>query len=301
MLVYLNTSLNTGHAHATGRETIIFPVLARDEEPYKTTQESMFNYVRLSDGGKTRYEGVRSELDIIADVASATLGKSGSIDWSAMRDANLVRSWIARLVPGFESLSDIAETKKEFHIAGRVLHADGFPTASGRAKFHAHPIPAVPATGGAQFNLMTVRSEGQFNTVVYEEEDLYRGQERRDVVLMHPEDMKEQALSANQRVSIKNDTGIMHGLLVRPFDIKRGNILMYYPEANVLVPRMMDPSSKTPAFKCIPVRVSPMASNFKNGGVGGHSDAVSSRHWARKILNQMRLALRGKKSRLNAC
>ena len=33
---------------------------------------------------------------------------------------------------------------------------------------------------------MTVRSEGQFNTVVYEEEDLYRGQDRRDVILMNP-------------------------------------------------------------------------------------------------------------------
>ena len=31
---------------------------------------------------------------------------------------------------------------------------------------------------------MTVRSEGQFNTVVYEEEDIYRAQERRDVILM---------------------------------------------------------------------------------------------------------------------
>ncbi len=29
--------------------------------------------------------------------------------------------------------------------------------------------------------LMTIRSEGQFNTVVYEEEDIYRAQDRRDV------------------------------------------------------------------------------------------------------------------------
>ena len=35
---------------------------------------------------------------------------------------------------------------------------------------------------------MTVRSEGQFNTVVYETEDFYRGQERRDVILLHPDD-----------------------------------------------------------------------------------------------------------------
>jgi anaerobic selenocysteine-containing dehydrogenase len=299
MLVYLNTALNTGHAHATGKETIIFPVLARDEEPYKTTQESMFNYVRLSDGGKTRYEGVRSELDIIADVAAATLKASATIDWNAMRDANQVRSWIAKLVPGFESLSTISETKKEFHIPGRVLHSGGFPTPSGRAKFHAHPIPTVPKTGGAQFNLMTVRSEGQFNTVVYEEEDLYRGQERRDVVLMNPDDMKDQSLVENQKVTIKSSTGVMHGQLIRPFNIKRGNILMYYPESNVLVPRMVDPSSKTPAFKCISVQVSPQ--KYGKGASGGISDVVSHRHWARKVLTSIKTAVHGKKSRLNAC
>jgi hypothetical protein len=30
---------------------------------------------------------------------------------------------------------------------------------------------------------------------------------------------------------------------------------MYYPEANVLVPRGLDPASKTPAFKCVPIEV----------------------------------------------
>jgi predicted molibdopterin-dependent oxidoreductase YjgC len=50
-ITYLSTTLNTGHAHGLARETIILPVLARDEEPQPTTQESMFNYVRMSDGG----------------------------------------------------------------------------------------------------------------------------------------------------------------------------------------------------------------------------------------------------------
>ncbi|MEX2172907.1 MAG: molybdopterin-dependent oxidoreductase, partial [Pirellulaceae bacterium] len=56
-LVYLNTTLNTGHAHGLAKETIILPVLARDEEPQPTTQESMFNYIRLSDGGPRRHAG----------------------------------------------------------------------------------------------------------------------------------------------------------------------------------------------------------------------------------------------------
>ncbi len=47
---------------------------------------------------------------------------------------------------------------------------------------------------------MTVRSEGQFNTVVYEQEDIYRGQERRDVVLLHPDDLRRLGLQNDQRV-----------------------------------------------------------------------------------------------------
>jgi len=51
-------------------------------------------------------------------------------------------------------------------------------------------FPRQPETGLAadELMLMTLRSEGQFNTVVYEDEDLYRGNTRRDVVMMAGED-----------------------------------------------------------------------------------------------------------------
>ena len=60
-ILYMNTTLNQGHFRGRGKATIVLPVLARDEEPQKTTQESMFNYIRLSDGGKERHFGPRSE------------------------------------------------------------------------------------------------------------------------------------------------------------------------------------------------------------------------------------------------
>src|SRR5690606_15502233 len=97
--------------------------------------------------------------------------------------------------------------------------------------------------------------EGQFNTVVYEEEDVYRGQERRDVVLMHPSDRKRLGLTVDQAVTVKTDAGVLHGVRVREFDIRPGNIAMYYPEANVLVPRAVDPASGTPAFKSVAARI----------------------------------------------
>ncbi len=256
-VVYLSTSLNTGHAHGLGRETLILPVQARDEESQATTQESMFNYVRLSDGGPQRLAGPRSEVDVIADLADRILGSTTPIDWSAMRDHANIRQVIGRVVPGFEEISEIDRTKKEFHIGGRTLHEPKFPTPNGRANIYVHELPELSHAEG-MLRLMTVRSEGQFNTVVYEETDIYRGQDRRDVILLHPEDVVRLGLEPEQRVTVSNATGKMSGILVREFsEIKPGNALMYYPESNVLVPKVVDPQSKTPSFKNILVSVSP--------------------------------------------
>ena len=203
-VVYLSTSLNTGHVHGLGaEETIILPVLARDEEPEPSTQESMFSYVRLSDGGKPRHVGPRSEVEIIADMAVRVLGDSQTshqnpIDWRAMSHTSTIRQAIAKIVPGLEQIADIDTNKKEFSIPGRALDRPRFPTHDGKANLFVHDLPAPPQ--GLQ--LMTIRSEGQFNTVVYEEEDLYRNQTRRDIVLMHPDDIRKLGLEAGGRCRI---------------------------------------------------------------------------------------------------
>ncbi|MFN0016777.1 MAG: FdhF/YdeP family oxidoreductase [Pirellulaceae bacterium] len=258
-IVYLNTTLNTGHAHGLAGETIILPVLARDEEPQPSTQESMFNYVRLSDGGPRRHQGPRSEVEIIARIARETLppgsAASGALDWQSMESTGKIREAIAKVVPGFEQLATIDKTKQEFALPGRIFHQPKFPTADGRAVMHTHDLPELPGNEN-QLRLMTVRSEGQFNTVVYENEDIYRGQDRRDVILLHPDDMVRLGLQEDQRVTVSSETGSMRNILARNYsDIRAGNALMYYPEANVLVSRHADPQSKTPAFKSILVSV----------------------------------------------
>lgn len=265
LVAYLTTTLNTGHAWGTARETLVLPVLPRDEEPQPTTQESMFSYVRLSDGGAARYPGPRSEVSVLAEIGRRVLGNDGPVNWSDLQSHQRVRALIADLIPGFEPLADIDRTRGEFHIAGRHLNVAQFPTASGKARFQAVPLPALPDRNGSQLRLMTVRSEGQFNTVVYEEEDIYRAQDRRDVILISREDMQRLGLETDQRVTVRNAVGELRHQLVRPFDIRAGNALMYYPEANVLVPRDVDPQSKTPAFKSVLVELVPEGSFAHDG------------------------------------
>jgi molybdopterin-dependent oxidoreductase alpha subunit len=253
LVAYLSTTLNTGHAWGRGRHTLILPVLARDEEAEPTTQESMFNFVRLSDGGRQRWHGPRAEVALIAAVARGVLGDS-PIDWQALERHCHVRELIGRIIPGYEPIAAIDRTREEFHVGGRLLRAPRFPTPSGKAAFVPHAVAELPGDD-TRLRLMTVRSEGQFNTVVYEDEDIYRGQERRDVILMNPVDISRLGLEPEQRVTVRSDTGRMPGILVRPFDIRAGNALMYFPEANVLVPRAADARSKTPAFKSVLVAV----------------------------------------------
>ncbi|MCA9231104.1 MAG: molybdopterin-dependent oxidoreductase [Planctomycetales bacterium] len=279
MVVYLSTTLNTGHAYGLARETIILPVLARDEEPQPTTQESMFNLVRLSDGGPRRLAGPRSEVEVVATIAEKVLGEkvrnqgtrscdeisndrsplipqSSPIDWKSMQDTNRIREAIAAIVPGFEKMAAIDSTKEEFQIGGRTFHQPQFATVDGRAQLHTHQLPELVGLGANQLRLMTIRSEGQFNTVVYEEYDLYRGVERRDVVLIHPDDIARLKLNPSAKVSIHGPAGSMHNLRLHPFaEIRPGNAAMYFPEANVLVSRQVDPASKTPAFKCVIVTI----------------------------------------------
>ena len=256
MNVMLSTTMNTGHVNGLAADTIILPVLARDEEPEPTTQESMFNFVRLSDGGPRRLPGPRSEIEVIAEIAERLLPGASGIDWNQFRKTETIRSWIGSVVPGYEKIAEIATSKEEFQIKGRTFHEPHFSTDDGRANLHVHSLPPLKGTAEQELRLMTVRSEGQFNTVVYEEEDLYRNQDRRDVVLMHPDDLVRLGLEHDQVVTVTSETGELPNILARGFHaIRPGNALMYYPESNVLVSRYADPDSKTPAFKGVVIKI----------------------------------------------
>ncbi|MDC7677050.1 FdhF/YdeP family oxidoreductase [Asticcacaulis machinosus] len=250
--LYLTTTLNKGHIHGIDdSEALILPVTARDEEWQPTTQESMFNYVRLSDGGITRLKTVRPESDILCDLATRLMPDS-PVDFQAFKAHKTIREAIAKIVPGLEDLADIDVAKREFHVRGRLMHTPEFHTPDGKARFITRPLPPVR---GDTLLLTTVRSEGQFNTIVYEYKDSYRGMDDRWSVMMNVADLAEHGLSDGGKATLSSDHGIMENVTVRAFDIARGSVMAYYPEANILTGTAVDPRSHTPAFKSTPVRI----------------------------------------------
>lgn len=252
---FLTTTLNRGHV--VGIETseaLILPVSARDEEWQPTTQESMFNYVRLSDGGITRLANVRPEVQILCDFAQKLLPDC-PIDFAQFKQHNNIRAAIAATIPGMSELKDIATTKQEFTIQDRLLAQPEFKTTNGKAKFLVNPTPASVTNDEFPFLLASIRSEGQFNSIIYEESDSYRGTDTRWSILMNAEDIAELNLQAGAIADIKSPYGEMKQVKVFAFNLPRGNVMAYYPEANILIGNEHDPRSKTPAFKSVAVKI----------------------------------------------
>lgn len=251
---YINTTMNMSHVHGVDGEVIILPVRARDEEEQSTTQESMFNYVRLSDGGIQRFAQLRSEISLICSLGETLIPKS-RLDFSMFKQHQRIREFVAKVIPGFDSLASIEASAEEFHIGGRIHHKPTFATKDGKLGFRLH---SLPVRNNEYLTLTTVRSEGQFNSIIYHEYDKYRGQTKRDVLMMNKHDMQKYGFKLDDRVSISTSTGRLDNLRVKPFDIREGNAMTYYPEANVLVPKKTDTRSFTPAFKSVDISIKKM-------------------------------------------
>lgn len=260
--VYLTTTLN--HGHITGMETseaLILPVTARDEEWQATTQESMFNYVRLSDGGIDRLHNVKPEVEILCELGKRLL-PDGALDFHQFKQHDSIRAAIAATIPGLDELKDIAQTKKEFTIKNRLFETPRFKTDNGRAQFQTSSLPAPTTTSKYPFLLASIRSEGQFNSIIYEESDSYRGTDTRWSILLNADDINELGIAAGDCVDVQSPQGEMKAVKVFAFDLPRGNAMAYYPEANVLIATTHDPRSKTPAFKSVPVKISRIKSKY---------------------------------------
>ncbi|TDI62128.1 MAG: FdhF/YdeP family oxidoreductase [Alphaproteobacteria bacterium] len=249
--LFLTTTLNSGHVNGVeSGESIVLPVTARDEEWQPTTQESMFNYIRLSDGGIDRLDNVRPETNILCDLAGRLMPDS-PIDWSAFAQHSTIREAIAKIVPGLEELASIDVAKREFHVKGRLMHEAVFNTSDGKARFNTRPTPSAHAPD--QLMLTTVRSEGQFNTIIYEEIDTYRQTTTRWSVMMAPVDISAKGLTVGDKITLMSDHGRMADVTLFAHDLAQGSVMAYFPEANVLIGTDVDPRSRTPSFKSTPV------------------------------------------------
>ena len=268
-IAYLATKPNLGHFHGlAARQTLLLPVFNRFETPHRTTVESGNNWVRLNEPGSTHLKraDLTSEVGFLVELAQRIFGDE-PISWRQLQDPVYVRQLIARTVPGYQEIEQIDRAKREFEVKGRVFQSPCFATASGRAQLAPTPLPALQlpdvehfggfADGecGLVLSLITARSYGQHNTVVYQTADRYRAMPHRQTLLINPQDLLEHGLVPHQRVTVQGEAGSLDAIELIPGSIRPGCGLMFFPEANVLMRGVSDPACGTPAFKRVPVLV----------------------------------------------
>jgi anaerobic selenocysteine-containing dehydrogenase len=213
-----------------------------------------------------------SEPRIVAELAKATVPSRSTIPWDAwVADYGRIRDAIAQVYPDiFHGFNDRMWQPGGFHRPLAARHRK-WNTKTGKANFIAPKSLAtdidMPPEQRDIMQLITLRSNGQFNTTIYNYDDRFRGiYGSRHIVLMHRNDIDRFGLREGAMVGLSTavDDGVQRrvdGLRVVAYDIPEGCIAGYYPECNPLLPLWhYAEKSKVPAAKSIPVRVSAMPS-----------------------------------------
>jgi molybdopterin-dependent oxidoreductase alpha subunit len=273
LTVNILTKLNRS-ALVHGEVSYILPCLGRieiDEQATGRQAVAMEDSTGCMHGSWGQVEPASSHLlsepKIIAELAKAAAPSKSTIPWDDwVADYSKVRDAIAATYPDiFHDFNARMWKPGGFHrpLAARERK---WNTKTGKANFI---VPKslttdidTPSEDRDIVQLITLRSNGQFNTTIYSYDDRFRGiYGSRRVVLMHANDIDRFGLKEGSLVTLSTavDDGVdrqIGGLRVVRYDIPEGCIAGYYPECNPLLPLWHhEEKSKTPAAKSIPVRI----------------------------------------------
>ena len=275
LTVQISTKLNRSHL-VHGEISYILPCLGRLEidnqlsGPQSVAVEDSTGCMHGSRGRAIpASKSLLSEPAIVAGLARAILPQNPHVDWDAwVADYSLVRDAIEITYP---------DIFKDFNA--RMWQPGGFrrplpaaeriwKTETKKANFivpgSLDENPDLPKTApsASTLRLFTLRSDGQFNTTIYSDDDRFRGvYGTRMVLFMARRDMARRGLNEGDLVMLAtpSEDGLprtVEGLRVTPYDIPEGCIGGYYPECNPLIALSHHAKgSKVPAAKAIDVLV----------------------------------------------
>jgi molybdopterin-dependent oxidoreductase alpha subunit len=270
LAVHIATKLNRTHL-LLAKQSFILPCLGRTEIDVQAsgrqsvTVEDSMSMVHASRGGlKPASEHLRSEPEIIAGMALATLPNT-RVGWADLvSDYGKIRDCIEAVFPEFANFNARIEQPGGFRLYVAASEREWL-TPTKRANFFVYPglDEDTRVADPEALTLATIRSHDQYNTTIYGLNDRYRGiTGRRDVVFVNERDLASRGLKHGDLVdiSVVSDVGsapgerVMRNLTAVAFNIAQGSIAAYYPEANVLVALdHYDTKSGTPSYKSTPV------------------------------------------------
>jgi molybdopterin-dependent oxidoreductase alpha subunit len=229
-----------------GEAVVLLPACTRYEQRGGGTETTTER--RVVFGPEVRGPRVgeaRPEWEIFGDLAARVrpeLAPTVRFD-----DADAIRAEIAEVVPAYAGIERLDRLGDSVQWGGPRLGAGGrFATADGRAHFTAVRPADREVLGHGAFVLSTRRGK-QFNSMVYAAEDPLTGAAR-DAVLLNEADARALGVHDGARVTIRSVHGEM-AARVHVAPIRAGNVQVFFPEGNVLLPvGIRDAASGVPDY-----------------------------------------------------
>jgi predicted molibdopterin-dependent oxidoreductase YjgC len=161
-------------------------------------------------------------------------------------DTQSIREEMARVMPIYHGIEKLSKEGDHFQWGGPFLFKHGFTSMpENRALFT--PIkPQDRRAGPGKFYLATRRGK-QFNSMTFGHTHRAMGTTSRHIIFMSPDDAERLELEDGYEVIVRSDIGRMKGI-IQLAPLKPGTLQAYWPEANVLIPRRIDPVSGAPDY-----------------------------------------------------
>jgi molybdopterin-dependent oxidoreductase alpha subunit len=214
-----------------GAEVLLLPAATRYEIPGGVTETSTERRVIFSPEIKgPRPPEARAEFEVLGELAARVRPDlAGQVRFAG---TPAIRAEIARVIPFYDGIQDLAREGDSFQYGGPHLCPDGVcATPDGRGRFAPYPGSSARPPDG-QFRVSTRRGK-QFNSMVQEDRDALTGARRQDV-LINPGDAGRLGLAEGAAVRLRSATGQFEGRL-RLAPVQPGNLQVHWPEGNVLV------------------------------------------------------------------
>lgn len=243
--VHQDIILNTSTLVEAKEEVIVLPAMTRYEQPgggTSTSTERMVYFSPEIEG--PRIEEARAEWDIYVDLASRVYPEKKHL--IHFNDAGDIREEIAKANPNYDGIQHLRKRHDVFQWGGAWLCEDGVcPTEDGRGNLIPIEIPELRKPEGHFY--VTTRRGKQFNSMIYGQTDPMNGADRYDI-LIHPEDARELDVKEGEAIVAYNRHGTFQGR-AKFAETKRGNIQVYWPEGNVLMPeKVYEPHAGIPEY-----------------------------------------------------
>jgi molybdopterin-dependent oxidoreductase alpha subunit len=233
MRVHQDIILNTSTLLDAKEEVIILPAMTRYEQPgggTSTSTERMVYFSPEIEG--PRIEEARAEWEIYIDLASRVKPEAKHLIY--FNNAQEIRNEIAVVNRNYDGIQHLKKRGDVFQWGGAWLCEGGIcPTVDGRGNLIPIELPELRKAEG-QFYVTTRRGK-QFNSMIYSDKDPFNAADRYDI-LMHEKDAAKLGIREGEPVVAYNRHGMMQGR-AKFADVKQGNIAVYWPEGNVLIPK----------------------------------------------------------------